>query len=155
MTEQRTTDQRTTPQRTATGPVGTVVDRFLEAVAAANIADATDLYAADATLDLVVPNWRASVSGEAAIRAEYGRWFADPGSFEEMTRSTTSDGEVVEYTLSWMEHGVPHGARHVHVLRIDRTVDRIVGDHVWCGGRWPASLLAEMGAVVTASSVAS
>jgi hypothetical protein len=32
------------------------------------------------------------------------------------------------------------------VLTIDPTIEdgRIVADKVWCGGRWPAALLAEM-----------
>jgi hypothetical protein len=49
---------------------------------------------------------------------------------------------VVEYTLSWTENGVPHAAHHVHLLTVRD--DRIVADTVMCGGRWPASLLAEM-----------
>ena len=50
--------------------------------------------------------------------------------------------EVVEYTLSWTEDGVPHAAHHMHLLRVRD--DRIVADTVFCGGRWPAALLAEM-----------
>jgi hypothetical protein len=37
-----------------------------------------------------------------------------------MSETTTATGEVVEFTLSWGR------------------------DHMWCGGRWPATLLAEM-----------
>ena len=55
---------------------------------------------------------------------------------------------MVEYTVVWVEDSVPHAGRHVHVLTVDD--DRITADHVWCGGRWPASLLAEMGASVEA-----
>ncbi len=50
--------------------------------------------------------------------------------------------EIVEYTLSWSENGVPHAGHHLHVLTVRD--DRIVADTVFCGGRWPASLLAEM-----------
>jgi hypothetical protein len=49
---------------------------------------------------------------------------------------------VVECTLSWTENGVPHAAHHLHVLAVRD--DRIVSDMVFCGGRWPAALLAEM-----------
>ena len=54
----------------------------------------------------------------------------------------TAQGAVVEYTLTWSRHGVPHAGHHVHLLTIEH--DRIVTDTVMCGGRWPASLLAEM-----------
>ena len=50
--------------------------------------------------------------------------------------------EVIEYTLSWTENGVPHAGHHLHVLTVRD--DRIVSDMVFCGGRWPAALLAEM-----------
>lgn len=117
------------------------VDAFLAGVTAGAVT--ADLYADDAVLDAVVPEWRFSVSGPAAIAAEYGRWFAVPGHMEELRRHRTANGEVVEYTLCWAESGVPHAARHVHVL--DLAPDgRIVSDHVWCGGRWPADLLARM-----------
>ena len=49
---------------------------------------------------------------------------------------------MIEYTLSWTENGVPHAGHHLHVLTVRD--DRIVSDMVFCGGRWPASLLAEM-----------
>ena len=37
---------------------------------------------------------------------------------------------------------MPHAAHQAHVLAVRE--GRIVRDQVWCGGRWPASLLAEM-----------
>jgi hypothetical protein len=93
-----------------------------------------------------VPNWRLHAAGADAIRAEYARWFADPGQFGEFRRfPVRADGgpsEIVEYTLSWTENGVPHAAHHMHLLTVRD--DHIVADTVMCGGRWPASLLAEM-----------
>jgi hypothetical protein len=120
-----------------------VIDSFLDAIENATIADC-DAWSADATLDATVPNWRMTVYGADAIRAEYGRWFADQGKFEELRRYPAVDGatETVEYTLSWHENGVPHALHHCHVLTVRD--DRIVADTVFCGGRWPASLLAEM-----------
>jgi hypothetical protein len=74
------------------------------------------------------------------------RWFADPGQFGEFRRfPVRADGgpsEIVEYTLSWTENGVPHAAHHMHLLTVRD--DHIVADTVMCGGRWPAALLAEM-----------
>lgn len=134
--------------------VPNAVDRFLDAVGQGTVASASDIYAADVVLDATVPGWRLSAHGDDAVRAEYARWFADEATLEELDRHPTPGGEVVEYTLSWVEDGVPHAARHVHVLTIDRRADRIASDHVWCGGRWPASLLAEMGAVLGAEAVA-
>jgi hypothetical protein len=49
---------------------------------------------------------------------------------------------VVEYTLSWQDNGAPHAAHHVHLPAVRD--DLIVAGTVMCGGRWPASLLAEM-----------
>jgi hypothetical protein len=119
------------------------VDAFLDAVENAAITGC-DVWSAEATLDATVPNWRMQLTGADAIRAEYGKWFADPGKFEELRRYPAADGvtEVVEYTLSWSENGVPHAGHHLHVLTVRD--DRIVADTVFCGGRWPASLLAEM-----------
>ena len=120
------------------------VDRFLQAVESGE-GIPTDVYAPDVTLDATVPNWRFERRGPAAVTAEYARWFADPGTFEELRRTRADGGEVVVYLLTWTEHGVPHAAHHCHVLRLDDT-GRIAGDTVFCGGRWPAGLLAEMAA---------
>ncbi|HEY6275339.1 MAG TPA: hypothetical protein VIX86_03325, partial [Streptosporangiaceae bacterium] len=89
-------------------------------------------------------NWRLRAVGPDPIRAEYGRWFADPGRFEELRRHPLDGGtgEVVEYTLSWSENGVPHAVHHMHLLSV--ADGQIVADTVFCGGRWPAALLAEM-----------
>ena len=61
------------------------INKFLNAIQTATI-PACDAWSADATLDATVPNWRLHASGADAIRAEYARWFADPGHFDEMRR---------------------------------------------------------------------
>ncbi|NYJ02628.1 hypothetical protein HNR19_003326 [Nocardioides thalensis] len=119
----------------------TAVDRFLAAVRDATI-DSCDAWAPDATLDATVPEWRFHKRGADEIRATYRGWFADPGRLEQLRRHPIEGGEVVEYLLTWTEAGVPHAGHHVHLL--DVVDDRIVRDVVMCGGRWPASLLAEM-----------
>jgi uncharacterized membrane protein YfcA len=122
--------------------MATMVDKFLEAIENAAIPDC-DAWSADATLDATVPNWRMHKAGADAIRAEYSRWFADPARFDELRRLPVAGiGELVEFTLSWQENGVPHAAHHMHLLTVRD--DRIVSDTVFCGGRWPAGLLAEM-----------
>ena len=124
-----------------------VIDKFLHAIETANI-PGCDAWSADATLDATVPNWRLHADGAGAIRAEYARWFADPARFDELRRYLVEGGpedsraEVIEYTLSWTENGVPHAAHHMHLLTVRD--DQIVADTVFCGGRWPAALLAEM-----------
>lgn len=140
-----TTTTITTITTTAT-TITAVVDRFLDAIAAGRGADLADVYAHDAQLDATVPNWRYSVTGATAIGTEYARWFSSPGRLEESGRRETADGAVVTYLLAWDEDGVPHAAHHCHVLTIDPSIGdgRIVADKVWCGGRWPATLLAEM-----------
>jgi hypothetical protein len=118
------------------------IDEFLTAVETATIAGC-DAWSADATLDATVPNWRLRAAGADAIRAEYGRWFADKAVFEDLHRHPVPGvGEVVEYTLRWTENGVPHAGHHMHLLTV--RAGRIVSDLVFCGGRWPATLLAEM-----------
>ncbi|MGH3181954.1 MAG: hypothetical protein ACRDOH_19155 [Streptosporangiaceae bacterium] len=120
-----------------------VIEKFLRAIETATI-PGCDVWSADATLDATVPNWRLHAAGADAIRAEYAKWFANPGRFEKLRRCSVDGeaGEVVEYTLSWSENGVPHAGHHMHLLTIRD--DRIVADMVFCGGRWSAALLAEM-----------
>lgn len=122
---------------TVTGPI----DRFLSAVTTATI-PAADVWSPDAVLDATVPNWRMRMRGPAAIAAELSRWYADPGEFEELTRVPLPDGELVEFALRWTEGGVPHAAHQAHLIRVGD--GRIVAQTVFCGGRWPAGLLAEM-----------
>ena len=122
----------------------TPIDGFLAAVVAGDI-ESCDVWSTDVVLDATVPGWRFRKDGVSALKAEYAHWFADPGRFEELRRIPIPGGEVVDYLLTWVEGGVPHAAHHMHVL--DVSGGRIVRDTVLCGGRWPASLLAEMQAV--------
>lgn len=126
----------------APATVAAAVDAFLAAVAAGTGMPA-QLWAVDATLDATVPDWRFSLRGSQPIAEEYGRWFSAPGTFEELNRLPVPDGEVVTYLLTWTEEGVPHAAHHCHTFRFDGA-GRISSEVVFCGGRWPASLLAQM-----------
>lgn len=135
---------------TPTTTAATAVDRLLAAVEAGTVATLHGVFAGSAVLDATVPNWRFGVSGETAVRAELGHWFADPGRFEDLRRVALPDGELVEFTLSWIENGVPHACHQAHLLRVED--DRVVADTAFCGGRWPASLLAEMEAASVAAT---
>jgi len=118
----------------------TAVDRLLAGIEAGAVP--AGIFTDDAALDATVPNWRFSVHGGEAVRYELGRWYADPGQFENVRRSPLPDGELVEFTLGWEEQGIPHACHQAHILRL---VDGLVAsDTAFCGGRWPASLLAEM-----------
>lgn len=132
------THTQTTEASTSTA----AVDAFLRAVATGD-GIPPELYSARATLDATVPNWRMTRHGPAAIAGEYARWFADPGTFEELTRRPIDGGEVVSYVLTWNEAGEPHGAHHCHILNVDSD-GLIDNDTVFCGGRWAAALLAQM-----------
>jgi hypothetical protein len=121
----------------------TPVDRYLKAIEAAAM-PGCDVLSPDVTLDATVPNWRYTVQGDMAVRAELARWYADAGTFQELKRTPLPTGELVEFTLSWEEGGVPHAAHQAHVVEV--SAGRITRDQVWCGGRWPAHLLAEMAA---------
>lgn len=130
----------TTPT-TPTTPTTTVIDRLLAVVTGARPAG-VDVYAVDAELDAVVPGWRFAVCGATAIADQLGDWFRCPAALEELECRSTAGGAVLTYTVTWEEQGVPHAGRHVHVLSI--VDDLVVRDQFWCGGRWPAPLLAEM-----------
>jgi hypothetical protein len=120
-----------------TDPVGA----FLAGIEGAALPE--DIFCADIVLDATVPNWRFRVQGADAVRDELGRWYADLGRFEEVRRNRIDDGELVEFTLSWQEAGVPHTCHQAHVVRLRE--DRIASDTVFCGGRWPEPLVAQMG----------
>lgn len=125
------------PDKQRAGPV----ERFLEAIEGAAMAGC-DALSPDVVLDATVPNWRFTVRGDAAVRAELGRWYADAGAFEELKRTPMPTGELIEFTLCWEEAGVPHAVHQAHIVAVSD--GRITRDQVWCGGRWPATLLAEM-----------
>jgi hypothetical protein len=117
------------------------IDRFTQAIETASLGGA-GVFAADAVLDATVPHWRYTVSGAENIEAELGRWYADPGRFEEIRRTSLPEGELVEFVLTWEEDGEPHMAHQAHVIEVrDGLITR---DRAWCGGRWGAALQAEM-----------
>ncbi len=117
------------------------IDRFTQAIETAAMSGA-GVFAEDAVLDATVPHWRFTVSGAANIEAELGRWFADPGRFEEIHRTALPGGELVEFVLTWEEDGEPHMVHQAHVIEVrDGLITR---DQAWCGGRWGAALQAEM-----------
>ncbi len=119
-----------------TDPVGT----FLAGIEGASLPG--DIFCEDIVLDATVPNWRFRVQGAAAVRDELGKWYADLGHFGEIRRNRIDDGELVEFTLSWQESGVPRACHQAHVIKLRD--DRIASDTVFCGGRWPEPLLAQM-----------
>jgi hypothetical protein len=124
------------PSDTTTG----AVDRLLAGVESGDLPDG--IFTDDAVLDATVPNWRLTVRGGPAVRDQLSHWYADPGKFESLERTPIPGGELVEFTLTWTEDGVDHMAHQAHILAVvDNFVDR---DTVFCGGRWPAPLVAEM-----------
>jgi hypothetical protein len=129
-----------------TDPVGA----FLAGIEAAQLPE--DIFCEDVVLDATVPNWRFRVQGAAAVRDELGTWYADIGRYGEVRRNTIDNGELVEFTLDWQEGGVPHTCHQAHVVRLRD--DRIASDTVFCGGRWPEPLLAQMEQVQLERNVA-
>lgn len=121
------------------------IDTFLAGIEAGDISN--DVFARDAVLDATVPNWRFTVRGGDAVRAELRKWYADPGHFDDVRRSPLADGELVEFDLRWEEGGVPHACHQAHVLRLRD--GWIASATVWCGGRWPAALIEAMAAAGT------
>jgi hypothetical protein len=99
-------------------------------------------FAADARLDATVPHWRFEREGAAAVAGELSGWYNLPTTVESVVRRDLPGGEAVELELSWVEDGVPHAAHQMHLFTFEGS--RISSDTVFCGGRWPAALLAEM-----------
>jgi hypothetical protein len=102
------------------------------------------VFAEDASLDATVPNWRFTTRGAAAVHAKLSRWYADPGTFEDLHRSRFDNRELVEFTLTWEENGVRHMCHQAHIICLRD--GQVVSDTAFCGGRWPAELIAEMAA---------
>ncbi len=117
---------------TTTASSTAAIDGFLAAVRGNH--GTSNIWAEDAVLDVVVPNWRMAVRGGAAIERQLQAWFRDAATFEELRRHLIASGEVVEFTVTWGEGGVPHAARQVHILELDAH-GRISRDDMWCGGR--------------------
>jgi len=118
----------------------TAIDTFLTAIET-GIVDGPFL-ADEVVLDATVPNWRFHLDGADAVRRQLAGWFRDPASFDALERTSLPDGELVEFDLSWEEHGVPYACHQIHRLRV--AGNRIVADTMFCGGRWSAALLAQM-----------
>jgi hypothetical protein len=111
----------------------TPVDQLLDGIVASSIPEG--VFSDDAVLDATVPNWRLSVSGGEAVRSQLAQWYADPGEFQTLRRTPLPQGELVEFTLTWAENGVPHTCHQAHILEI---ADGLVStDTMWCGGRSP------------------
>jgi len=120
----------------------TPVDRFIASVEQGRPLDLQILHP-EVALDATVPNWRFHRQGADAVATELAGFYDGPGHLELVRRVLLPGGELVEITRSWTEDGVPHLSHQAHV--IDLTPDgRIVRDTLFCGGRWPADLLAEM-----------
>lgn len=117
------------------------VDSFLAQISAGR-GITTDIWTDEARLDATVPQWRLERIGAESVAAELSRWYAVPITVESAVRRPIPGGEAVELDLSWIEDGLPHAGHQMHVLVLDG--DRISTDTVFCGGRWSATLLAEM-----------
>lgn len=118
-----------------------LIDDFLDAVRRAGFAETT-VFGDDAVSDSTPPNWRLQVRGAAQMRAQYAKWFDHPAELTELRRTPLPEGELLEYTRSWIQNGEQHKAHHIHRLTV--VGGKIVEDAHWCGGRWPASLLNEI-----------
>jgi hypothetical protein len=128
---------------TSTTITSNPVDLFL-ADLEAGAGMGTSYWTADAQLDATVPQWRFEQRGADAVAATFSGWYNVPISIDRITRTPVPGGETVELDLSWVEDGMPFAAHQVHLIELDG--DRIARDTAFCGGRWPAALLAEMGA---------
>ena len=117
------------------------ISQYLSAIETATIADCP-VIATGMAFDATVPEWRFQVYGAEKVREELGKWYATPGAFEEVVRTAIPGGELVQFLLRWVDDGVDFAVHQAHVVEL--AGGQIVRDTAWCGGRWPASLQAEM-----------
>ena len=117
------------------------IDSYLEALESGS-GLGEGVFAPDVLFDATVPNWRFRLLGEDRVRKQLGSWFKEAGQFDFLERTPLADGELVRFEFSWMENGQPWACHQTHRLTIDN--DRVTGVTLFCGGRWPAPLLAEM-----------
>lgn len=111
------------------------------------------LFTDTATMDATVPHWRFPTHGSERIAGQLTAWFTfeAPARFDELRRIPTPTGEVVHLCVEWTELGVLHAAHQSLTIDLDLDLGRIAAIGLWCGGRWPAPLLAEMEAANMAS----
>ena len=126
----------------AAGPTISPLDRFYDAVEHGKPID-PDVFTDDVVVDATVPMWRFYRHGAAAAVTEFSRWFADAGRFESFRRVDLPGGALIEFDLTWVQQGVPHACHQSHRLELDDD-GRIRRLTAFCGGRWPAALLADM-----------
>lgn len=118
-----------------------VIGRFLSAVEGGTPLG-PDVLDDEMVIDATVPSWRFTVRGADAVPDDLSRWYGAPGEFEDLSRTPVPRGELVRFTLHWEEDDVPHTVHQAHVVSAQE--GGVARDEVWCGGRWPASLIAEM-----------
>ena len=117
------------------------VAAFLAGIEAADLPE--DIFCEDVVLDATVPNWRFQRPRRRSRAGRAGEVVCRPRTLRESCAATAmDDGELVEFTLDWEEAGVPHACHQAHVIRLRD--NRISSDSVFCGGRWPEPLLAQM-----------
>ena len=117
-----------------------VISQFLHAVESGT-RERLQVVSDEVVLDAMVPGWRFSVRGAEAVRAELGRWGAEPGAFEVLGRVPIPGGGDDIHHASGGER-CPHAVHQAHL--VSRHGGRIDRDQASCGGRWPAALPAEM-----------
>ena len=117
------------------------ISQYLAAIEGATIADCPAI-AAGMTFDATVPEWRFQVQGATKVKEELSRWYATPGAFDDLSRTAIPGGELVQFRLRWVEDGVDFAVHQAHVLAV--AGGQVVSDTTWCGGRWSATLQAEM-----------
>jgi ketosteroid isomerase-like protein len=131
-----------TAQHTATE----TITRFLDAVETGE-GIPSGIFAPDAVMDGTVPDWRMTIRGEDAIRAQFSGWYDAPASFVELERLPVPDGEFVRMCFESNDQDGPYTVHQAHLLQV--ADGRVTTVRTWCGGRWHAERLAEIAAAAS------
>ena len=117
------------------------ITRWLDAVSAGK-GIPQDLFTDDAVLDATIPGFRFAQHGPEHVAGQMSSWFADPGAFLDLQRTTLPEGELVRFLLTWQEDGEPWAAHQSHVIELEGGLIR--RHEMFCGGRWNSARQAEI-----------
>jgi hypothetical protein len=121
---------------------GTVVQRLVDAMRAADWDAITGTYAPDVLLDVNLPTWRFQLQGRDAATAYVREQTGDHPNLHAVSQRahTTDDGVVIEEEMRFEGPDGEHLWRAVDIFRIDG--DTVFEHTQYCTGSWSPDRIA-------------